>query len=445
MKGLGLKKLGASIAATLGRQLGAGLLQLATMAIIARVYGPEGNGAYTVALLLPLMLASMLNLGISPANVYFLGAGKISSQTAWRNTLFLYGGIAITGSAVGAVVLIFFSERWFPGVHPRLLWFALLIFPFSLLLNFVSSFYQGLQQFKQFNIVLLLQPSITLGGVLLLSVSGVESIGWLLSAYLAGTCITLITAIKLLTPLLSAGTDHQENYAKASLTYGIKAHLSNVITFINYKSDIFLVNLFVGPAGAGIYVIAVQFAERLWMLSTAVSTVLLPRLSQLSNDEEKRRELTPLICRWVLTLTLIGSLALLVIAKPLIALVFGPDFTDASKVLAFLIPGIVLWAGGRVLSNDIAARGKPEINFYISTTVLFTNVFANVILIPLYGITGAAIATSMAYCFDFTAKIFIYKKITECKISYITMIGNSDVAKIKSIIGKHNLLSLFKL
>lgn len=428
-----LKTLLTNVLATLGRQLGAGLLQLATMAVIARVYGPEGNGAYTVALLLPLMLASMLNLGISPANVYFLGAEKISPRTAWRNTLSLYAGIALAGSAIGTVVLIFFSERWFPGVPQRLLWFALLIFPFSLLLNFVSSFYQGLQQFKQFNIVLLLQPAITLGGILLLSVSGVKSIGWLLSAYLAGTCITLVAAVKLLTPLLSGGIDHQENYAKASLTYGIKAHLSNVITFINYKSDIFLVNLFVGPAGAGIYVIAVQFAERLWMLSTAVSTVLLPRLSQLSNDEDQRRELTPLICRWVLALTLVGSLALLAIANPLIALVFGPDFTDATSVLAFLVPGIVLWAGGRVLSNDIAARGKPEINFYISALVLFTNITANLVLIPLYGLTGAAIATSAAYCLDFVAKISIYKKTTNCNSHILLLLNHEDLENIKNL------------
>ncbi len=87
MKGLGLKALGGNVAATLARQLGAGLLMLVTLALIARVYGTEGNGAYTVALLLPTMLASLLNLGIGPANVYYLGSSQVAPRTAWRSTL----------------------------------------------------------------------------------------------------------------------------------------------------------------------------------------------------------------------------------------------------------------------------------------------------------------------------------------------------------------------
>lgn len=426
-----MRLLAVNIAATLGRQLGAGLLQLATLAIIARVYGAEGNGAYTIALLLPTMLASLLNMGIGPANVYFLGAGKVSPLTAWRKTLALYIGLVVVGTLIGILVLLFFSESWFPGVPELLLWFALSIFPFSLLLGFVSSFYQGLQQFRQFNVVLLLQPVITLLGVILLVATGNKSIGWLLSAYLAGVCLTLLVSIKLLKPLLTSGTDQQSDYAKASLSYGIKAHLSNVVTFVNYKADIFLVNLFVGPAAAGVYVIAVQFAERLWILSTAVSTVLLPRLSQLSGDEERKKELTPLACRWTLTLTFIGTLFLLIIAQPLIKVVFGEAFLDAVWVLVLLAPGVVLWAGARVLSNDIASRGRPEINFYISLLVLTINIVGNILLIPVYGIEGAAISTSVAYTVDFTAKFFIYSKIVSVNVFDLIFLNKQDMRMMK--------------
>ena len=59
---LGLSKLSNNVSATFGRQVSSGLLQLVIIAIIARVYGPEGNGAYNVALLLPSILAIFLNL-----------------------------------------------------------------------------------------------------------------------------------------------------------------------------------------------------------------------------------------------------------------------------------------------------------------------------------------------------------------------------------------------
>ncbi len=44
MTALGLKKLLINVTATLGRQVGTGLIQLVTIAIIARVFGPSGNG-----------------------------------------------------------------------------------------------------------------------------------------------------------------------------------------------------------------------------------------------------------------------------------------------------------------------------------------------------------------------------------------------------------------
>jgi len=301
MSDLGLRKLAKNISVTLGRQIGTGLFQFVTLVIIARVYGPEGNGAYTVTLLLPSTLATLLNLGIAPANVYFLGSRKVSPLVAFRRTLQLFVIIAVIGFVVGGLIVKFFSEAWFPGIPEHLLWLALLIFPTSLLISFVSSVFQGLQQFRQFNLVLLIQPFITLIIIVGLMLAGIGGIGWLLSAYLIGSVFTLIYSFQVIKPYLTQklGPDYK-GYRKAVLGYGYKAHLSNILTFINYKADIFLINLFLGPAAAGIYVIAVQLSERLWLLSQAVSTVLLPRLSELSIDEDKRKELTPLITRWVL-------------------------------------------------------------------------------------------------------------------------------------------------
>ena len=58
--GLGLRSLLANFGKTVGRQLWAAALQLGVVVIVARAYGPEGNGIYSVALLLPTMLYLLL-------------------------------------------------------------------------------------------------------------------------------------------------------------------------------------------------------------------------------------------------------------------------------------------------------------------------------------------------------------------------------------------------
>lgn len=429
--GLGLRKLSVNVVATLGRQLGSGLLQLVLMAVIARAYGPSGNGAYSVALLLPMLLSSFLNLGVGPANVYFLGAGLIHPRVAWKRTLKIYVLLCSLGLAIGAGVIFIFGTKWFPGLNEDLLWVSLLVFPFSLLLALVSSFFQGLQEFKKFNLALLLQPFATLLLTLLIIIAGFGGLYLLVVAYLVGVVLTLAVAVRQLLPMLGE-VEQNSNESVPLLSYGLKSHLSNIITFLNYKTDLFLINYFVGPLGAGIYVVAVQLVEKLWVLSTAVSAVLLPRLSQLSSDERRKSMLTPLICRWVLLFTFVASLILLAVAPTLIELVFGTQFEGAFPVLAALVPGIVLWAGGRVLANDIASRGKPEITFYISIAVLVTNVTLNFMLIPLAGLVGAGIATSVAYFLDFLAKLLVYVRLTGNKWVLVVFVIRDDVRLLKS-------------
>jgi O-antigen/teichoic acid export membrane protein len=181
-----------------------------------------------------------------------------------------------------------------------------------------------------------------------------------------------------------------------------------MLAFINYKADVLLVNFFLGPGVVGIYVIAVALAEKLWLMSQAASTVLLPRLAELSADDAKRKELTPFITRWVLLLTLIAALILALVAHWLVMWIFGSDYLGSLVPLWILLPGMVFLAGTRVLANDIAARGRPDVNTYGSIIVVTINVLGNLLLIPPLGLAGAAVATTLAYSVDLIVRVWVY-------------------------------------
>ncbi|EPD12213.1 flippase [Cycloclasticus pugetii] len=435
MRGLGLRNLLGNSASTFLRQLLAGVLQLVVIAIIAREYGPESNGLYTMALLLPSMLGTFFNLGLSPANIYFIGAGKVGVKTAWVSVIKFFLILSIMGLCFGAAVIWWFAGSWFDGVSPLLLWFSLLLFPVSLFLSFVTSIFQGLQEFRIFNRVLLIQPSITLLVIVCLQLLENEDVLWLLVASFIGSIIALIVSILLLRPFVANSTsaEIQSDYGRALLSYGYKAHLSNTLAFINYKADIFLVNFFVGPVGAGIYVIAVQIVERLWMISQAVSTVLLPRLSELSDDEKTRKLLTPIVSRWVVFITFIGAALMAVLAFPFVILVFGNDYLGSISPMLVLLPGVVVFSSARVLANDLAARGKPELNMYASALSLVLNIITNITLIPKYGLTGAAIATSLSYVSTYVYIVFIYSRVTNVAIKEVMLVKASEMVSFRAL------------
>ncbi|MFT5258921.1 MAG: O-antigen/teichoic acid export membrane protein [Saprospiraceae bacterium] len=437
MRGLGLRSLSHNFAATLGRQLVATFLAFATSAIIARYYGPEGNGVYAMALLLPALLATFLSLGIAPANVYFLGSGQVTVREAVKVNLRIFMWLGLTGLVIGSGLLFWKSNELVFGVRPMLLWLILPVFPIILLSGFLTSIFQGLQEFATFNKILILQPILLLGSTGLIVLSGHKELELLIGAYLSVNLIVLVVvALNVRHLYISSSSDIPkiENYGKRAVGYGWKAHLSNILGFVNYKADIFLVNFFMSPASTGVYVIAVVLAEKLWLISTAVSTVLLPRLSQLSSDEATRKRLTPLISRLVLIVTLISSTALALAAYPLVWLVFGEKYMESVLPLLILLPGIVMIGGARVWANDIAARGRPEINMYVSLITLATNIIGNVILIPRFGLTGAAMATTIAYLICSLVTLVVYTRLTSNKWTETLFISRADLRVIKGVL-----------
>lgn len=442
MKELGLCGLSHNIATTFGRQVLATILNLLTVVLIARAYGPEGNGAFALALLMPTMLASFLNLGVAPANVYFLGSNQITVRNLLSANAPIFLWLGAIGSAGGAYLLLWNASGIFPGISPLILWFALAIFPIRLLNSYLHSLFQGLQQFKPYNLLATLQPTFLLSLVSGLALFGNRELVFLVGAEFLSQLFVLGLTLRWLLPFLGPKVKAKttENISKKILGYGWKAHLSNILAFVNYKADVFLVNFFMGPAAAGVYVIAVGMSEKLWLMSQAASTVLFPRLSQLSADENKRKVLTPLVARWVLLSTLVATLIMAALAPWFIIWIFGLDYSGALLPFWVLLPGIVCGAASRVLANDIAARGLPEWNLYTSLFVVIVNLIGNILLIPNYGLAGAAASTTIAYSFNFILKIFIYEKISENSWIDSIFIKPSDFKEI-SIIFRHKTIT----
>ncbi len=441
--GLGLKRLGMNIAWTTGRHLAGLLLGLGLAVLLARVLGPGGNGRYAVAVLLPSLLGMLLSLGIGPANVYFVGRGEVELSRALRVTLRSWLTISAGGLLAGSLVVVLRAEAWLPGVPRSVLWIALGAFPPFLLHTLLSSLIQARQRFDWFNRVLLLPPAVTV-------VAAVVGVWWLdggvpaaVAAFTVGYAAGALEAYRLVaaesrgdsTQGAAAARPGTLDYLRQCLGYGWKAHASNILAFVNYRIDILLVNLLLTPAATGIYVVAVQIAERMWILSQGVSAVLLPRLAELGGDEEKRRLITPLVARWVIALSLMGGLVLAVVAPWLLPAIFGRDFASALVPLLILIPGIVAGSFSKVLANDFAARGRPELNLYTSGLVVGVNVAANLLLIPWLGIEGAAWATTLAYCANAMAKTILYASVTGQAPRSLFVPGAIDRRVLNALLG----------
>lgn len=404
-----------AIAWSFGRQVLVAIMQLGLILIVARLLGPAGAGTYSVALLLPTLLAQLATLGLSNSSVYFIASGKVGLQSAWAASRDAFAVAGVAGLAFGLGLVLLFGEAAFPGIPLAVVLAALLTLPCQLYAVATSSFLQALQNFQAFNKLALVQPGIaclsllilmTLGEVDLLSVMAVA----VLSHFIA--CLYGMRLLSRHVPLFQRVSSVERwRYLRPALVYGLKAHLSNIVTFLNYRLDVFLVNFFTGPAASGLYVIAVRLAEQLWLLSYAAGSVVYPQVASMQG-EEARRHFAPAVARIVLWVTVIAAGLLAAVGEPLLLLIFGGEFLGAVHVLLLLLPGVTLLAASRVLANDLAGQGRVGFNLVLALLILAINTGGNFILIPRYGIAGAGAATTIAYTFDWIIRVALLRRLT---------------------------------
>lgn len=423
---------------TLTRQVVSIVIGLVLIVVLARGLGQEGQGYYTlITTYLPLMLMTFLNLGLNTSTIYFVSKKEIDLKEAFVTNIVSAVFLALISVLIGIAVIFILKDTKFQNVDPGLLYLSLWALPFMFLMIFLQTIFQGIQNFKLYNTVLVIQQFGTLLSlILLLFVFKLELQGAILS-FVIGYFLSVLYSIVMLYKVYRLDFSLRYfswSYIKQSFSYGLKSHISNIMTFLNYRLGILLVGFFINPAAVGIYAVAVNLGEKISVFSQSFSQVLLPRIAS-SNLEEDRNRVTALLSRFIMAFILCVSLAIYLMADLIFYLV-DPEFSASADVLRLLLPGLTVLAVEKILSNDLAGRGRPDLNMYVSFVNVGLTAILNVLLIPEFGVQGAAAATSVTYMISFIIKVLIYKNVTKQPATQFLLIKGSDIRMVMDLAKK---------
>ncbi len=174
------------------------------------------------------------------------------------------------------------------------------------------------------------------------------------------------------------------------------AHLSNILVFLNYRLSYYFLAAWAGPSAVGVLSVGVALTEALWILGRSAAQT---QYVDLVNAPDKRTRLPHVLRAARLTglLTGAGLLVLLAVPGNVLTAIFGPEFGAARPVLLWLAPGVLAMSIGMQLSTWFAGAGHYAPNNRATTAGLLVSVPACALLIPRFGVVGAAAATSLAY------------------------------------------------
>ncbi len=194
-------------------------------------------------------------------------------------------------------------------------------------------------------------------------------------------------------------------FLRAAFGFGFRSQLASVTQFLQHRVDVLLVGYLLAIRDVGVYSVAVTIAELLWYVPYAVGPVLLPYIAGCSAEHARR--VTPAFCRACLALNTLLGLVLFSSSALLIPIVL-PAFTASVPVLWLLFPGTVFATLFKILSADFTGRGRPLDAFYPALATLIVQTLVGLLVIPHYGIKGAAVLVSAAYILNSVISIRLY-------------------------------------
>jgi O-antigen/teichoic acid export membrane protein len=371
------------------------LMGTITGVILARVLGPHDRGLLALVLLLPSTLMTATKLGVTQANVYCVKReGAPVSQVA-ANSLAL---ALILGFGIGAIVWVFRATvltTVMREVPPWALLLALYRLPFALIDNYFCGVLQAIDNFSLYN-----RRTVAGAVAALVLTVGAWLVGRLdlLGAVLIYTVVATLVVLALLVgthAMIPFGLRPHGALLGRQVRFGVKSYVQILAMHLLFRIDIYMVAYYLNPAQTAFYSLALHFTEMILEIPQAVGWVIYPRMASLQKDQV--HQLTAQASRRTVLLTGLAGLAVVIFGPIIVPLWYGKAFAPAVRPLVFATMGMVTMSVFTIITRDFTSRNKQSINIWAGTVALLSNVGLNVFMIPMFGIPGAALATSFSY------------------------------------------------
>jgi O-antigen/teichoic acid export membrane protein len=386
------------------RILGAGI-GLGLQVMLARILGAEEYGFYVYAITCTHLLSLVGRVGTTTAALRFVplyegreqwGLLRGFMSRCWQVPLMVSTALAVTTAAVAWLML-----PWLGRSLTVALWLACLVTPMETVLEVQSSVLLGFRRVVSSQLPhLVLRPALVmLVFAVAMAASPAPAFATVaLGAEVVAVAATMAVAMWLLwrvrpAAMTVAAEFRTVEWGRASLRMWIIAHLQLLIS----QTDTLLVGAFHGTTVAGIYAASSRLTRVVLFGLDAGNQVVAPAIARLFSQgrmAELQRTVT-LAARGVLAFTVPVAVGLIMVGRQALS-VFGEAFVEGYSVLVILLAGQVINALTGPVGFLMTMTGHERRAMHVIGATAAMNLALNAVLIPGFGMAGAALATAIA-------------------------------------------------
>lgn len=210
------------------------------------------------------------------------------------------------------------------------------------------------------------------------------------------------------------------------LRFSLWTGTGGLVGLLNYRMDQFLVFQLDGREGAGIYASAIAGAEALWLFSSAITLASFARVGR--GDPHEAASLTATGIRHTVLVVIGGGLTAAMVGPFFIELLFGHAYSAAGQPFRILCLGTALFAPqGMINLYFVNQVGMPRFPLLVGILMLTSSLLGGIVLIPMFGTSGAATATTISYGIASGVSITAFLRRTHLRSSQLWRIRLSDL------------------
>ncbi len=388
--GISARRIAGNSVAGLVCQVAGQLLLFAQSLVLARYLGKEGYGllafAFTFVSFFEIPAVMGTNVVINREMAILRGT---AAATFWRSALALRTGLF----ALALVAALGVASVVARGDHATLIimcWACV-----GLVTSIRAAYMAQLRAHEQAGLSALIVLGRT--GVYTLLVAAIVaargSLESIVQASLVATLVALWVERRCASLLVPAGGQVDPLVVRGILRDSWPLALSAVLTIAQLRVDVLVLKALGGDAAVGLYAVALKPVEASFIVSSALGAAAFPALSRLFVGNRPRFEA---LCRELLLFLLLAGLPVVAVLSPLgetmIPQLFGAPYAASGRVFAVLCLHVPLGFVNVLLVNTLFAARLQKLEMWGSVVATAGNVGTNLLLIPLFGALGAAVA-----------------------------------------------------
>jgi O-antigen/teichoic acid export membrane protein len=364
-------------------------LQAGTGILTARALMPAGRGALAAMILWPLFVASVTTLGVPSSLIYFLRHRPELRERLVANGFLMASVMGVLAACAAAFVLPWWLHQYSPSIIHAAQWFLITV-PICSITLAGRAVLEASDEFSASNAIQTLTPFATLIGLLAFLAAHRLTPYTAAIAYIAASIPTFWLMIHRVRRVSATGFHFNPSLMKLMMGYGVRSYGIDLLGTLALQIDQVLVVSMLSPSAMGSYVVVLSLSRMLNLFQNSVVMVLFPKAAGRSP-----REVVDLTGRSVRISGLITSFCgiLVCAAGPtLLRILYGKEYVNAAGALRILVLEVILSGATFVLAQAFMALGRPGVVTILQAVGLSLSIPLMLLLIPRYGIYGAAVS-----------------------------------------------------